>query len=164
MRKERNVSAEQTVKTFMTALQSGDMELAANLMADDFILGGLTPTPLTKSEFLALQSDLLTAMPDFSFNLSGVHRVEDEVHAFIRITGTHTGDLALPTYGLRNVAATGLAVALPQVGAAFQFERDRIVGMRVESVTGGGLTGLLQQIGAELPLQPRISNITNLSE
>jgi hypothetical protein len=158
------VSAVKTVKTFMTALQSGDLELAASLMSDDFLLGGLTPTPLTKPEFLTLQSELLAAMPDFSFNLSDVQKVDDEVQALIRITGTHTGDLSLPIYGLQAVAATGLAVALPQVGTAFQVEHHRIVGMRVESVTGGGLTGLLQQIGAELPLQPRISNITNLSE
>jgi hypothetical protein len=158
------VSAVKTVKTFMTALQSGDLEMAASLMSDDFILGGLTPTPLTKPEFLTLQSELLAAMPDLSFNLSDVQKVDDEVQALIRITGTHTGDLSLPIYGLQAVAATGLAVALPQVGAAFQVEHHRIVGMRVESVTGGGLTGLLQQIGAELPLQPRISNITNLSE
>ena len=158
------MSAVKTVKTFMTALQSGDLELAASLMSDDFLLGGLTPTPLTKPEFLTLQSELLAAMPDFSFNLSDVQKVDDEVQALIRITGTHTGDLSLPIYGLQAVAATGLAVALPQVGTAFQVEHHRIVGMRVESVTGGGLTGLLQQIGAELPLQPRISNITNLSE
>jgi hypothetical protein len=158
------VSAVKTVKTFMTALQSGDLKLAASLMSDDFILGGLTPSPLTKPEFLALQSELLRAMPDFSFNLSDVHKVDDEVQALIRITGTHTGDLSLPIYGLKAVAATGLAIALPQVEVAFQREHHRIVGMRVQSVTGGGLTGLLQQIGAELPLQPRISNITNISE
>ncbi|HEU5228651.1 MAG TPA: ester cyclase [Ktedonobacteraceae bacterium] len=140
-----------TVKTLITALQSGDMELAASSMSDDFLMSGLTPRILNKSEFLALQSELLAAMPDFSYNLDQLQPAENEVAALIRITGTHTGNLSLPLFGLPLIPSTGLAIALPQVPCSFQIEAAKVVGVRVEQVAGGGLSGLLQQVGAELP-------------
>ncbi len=46
------MSAIDTVKTFVTALQSGDMQLAADTIAEDFKLSGLTPRELDEREFL----------------------------------------------------------------------------------------------------------------
>ncbi len=143
------------VEEMMTALQSGDLELASNVMADTFELTGLLPKTLNKRQFLGVQSELLTAMPDFTYNLSALHSHDDGVHASIRISGTQTNDLALPLFGLENIRATGLAVSLPQTQATYQIENDKVVSMNVEAVTGGGLSGLLQQVGAELPLLPR---------
>ncbi len=140
-----------TVKTFMTALQAGDMAMAASIMSDDFLISGLTPRPLNKGEFLALQSELLGAMPDFSYNLDQVQHEGNEVTALIRITGTHTGDLSLPLFGIQLIPPTGIAVALAQVPCEFQINAGKVVGVRVEQVPGGGLSGLLQQVGAELP-------------
>lgn len=151
MVKGETMSIVTTVKTLITALQSGDMELAASSMSDDFLMSGLTPRILNKSEFLALQSELLAAMPDFSYNLDQLQPAENEVAALIRITGTHTGNLSLPLFGLPLIPSTGLAIALPQVPCSFQIEAAKVVGVRVEQVAGGGLSGLLQQVGAELP-------------
>lgn len=140
-----------TVKTLITALQSGDMEMAASIMSDDFLISGLTPRPLNKGEFLALQSELLGAMSDFSYNLDQVQQQGNETNALISITGTHTADLSLPLFGLQSIPATGIAIVLPQVSCDFQVDGDKVVGVRVEQIPGGGLSGLLQQIGAELP-------------
>ena len=84
------MNAIDTVKTCITALQSGDIELAAGILSDDFLLTGLAPNPLRKNELLALQGELLTAMPDFSYNLAGIHQEERDVIALTQITGTHT--------------------------------------------------------------------------
>src|SRR5436309_6871794 len=101
------MNAIDTVKTCITALQSGDIELAASILSDDFLLTGLTPNPMRKNELLALQGELLTAMPDFSYNLAGIHREERDVIALIQITGTHTRDLTLSVLGLPTIQATG---------------------------------------------------------
>lgn len=143
------------VRTFITALQSGDMELAARTAADALVVSGLMPRPLDKNEFLAVQSELLAAMPDFSYNLSNVHDMHKEVHAAIQITGTHTQNLSLPLFGLRDVQATGLAIDLPQEEVVFQVENEQVMDMAVTQEAGSGLMGLLQQIGAELPVLPR---------
>ncbi len=68
------MNAVDTFKTFMTALQSGDMDLASNTSTEDLQVSGLTPSPLNKPLFLAVQSELLAGFPDFSYHISDVHQ------------------------------------------------------------------------------------------
>ena len=143
------------VRTFITALQSGDMDVAIRTSSETFVVTGLFPRPLNRGEFLGVQSELLKSMPDFSYNLASEQVVDRAVKATIQIKGTHQHDLALPLFGLQTIPATGLAVALPQVHVVFLVEGEQVGAMDVERVPGGGLEGLLQQVGAELPLAPR---------
>lgn len=150
----------------MTALQSGDLELAAGLMSDDFVASGFTPNPLDKGEFLALQSALHDAMPDYALHFSDIQAQGNLVKALVQITGTHTQDLELPEFGLPLIPATGLAVDLPQVQTEYRVAGDRVAEMRFKPGPGGGLAGLLQQIDTELPVAPRLGteDITRLNE
>ena len=150
------MSATEIVKSFITALQSGDTEVAATFISDDFVVRGWTPYPLDKAKFLATQSALLDAMPDFSYNLSDVHKAGDGVEALIQVTGTQTNDLILPMHGMPPFPATGLAIDLPQVKVRFVLKEHKVSEMNVESIPGGGLAGLLQQVGTELPVAPRL--------
>ena len=152
------MSASDTVKTLVTALQSGDMPFAANSMSDEFIVTGFAHIPLNKTEFLALQSELCAAMPDFSYNFSNDRHHRNEVQALIQITGTQTNDLNLPLFGIPVIPATGLAISLPQVHVTYLTEIEQVTEMRMESVAGSGLAGLLQQVGTELPVPPRLGN------
>ncbi len=155
------MNAAETIETFMTALQSGDLELAASVMIDDFTLIGFTPEALSGREFLALQSDLLAGMPDFSYHLSAVQQEDGRVRALIQITGTQRNDLTLAPLGLQTIPATGLAVDLPQVPVEYSVVNGRVAKMALETVPGGGLSGLLQQLDAELPVLPREKEIAD---
>ncbi len=157
---------EELVKSFITALQSGDFDLAATLMSDDFIAGGFTPDPLDKGEFLAMQSELHDAMPDYDFHFSDIQEHDNGTEALIQITGTHNRDLELAMFGLPLIPATGLAIDLPQVHTQYRVSDGKIAEIRFESVPGSGLPGLLQQIGTELPILPRLGteDITRLNE
>ena len=146
------------VKTFITALQAGDMEVAARFMSDDFVERGWTPQPLNGRAFLAMMSALRDALPDFSFHLNQPRRRGEEVEAFISIAGTHSRDLSLPEFGLPLIPYAGVSIQLPQVQATFRVKEDKIAEMLVESVPGGGLNGLLQQIDTELPILPRLGD------
>ena len=154
------------VRTFITALQAGDMEEAARFMADDFVERGWTPQPLDGPTFLAMMSALRNGLPDFSYHLSQPRKRGEEVEAFISISGTHTRELALPEFGLPLVPYSGVAIQLPQVRATFRMKENTISEMLVETVPGGGLNGLLQQIDTELPLLPRLGteDIQRLNE
>ncbi len=160
------MSASVTVKTLVTTLQSGDMAFAANSMSDDFFITGFAHIPLNKTEFLAVQSELCAAMPDFSYNFSNEHHQKNEVQALIQITGTQTNDLNLPMFGIPVIPATGLAISLPQVHVMYLTENEQVTQMRMETVAGSGLAGLLQQVGSELPVPARLGNqdITRLNE
>src|SRR5438105_12467288 len=105
------MNATELVKTFITDLQSGDMETAAPYMSDDFVLRGWTSYSLDKGQFLAVQSALLNAMPDYSYNLSDLQVNDHSVEAFIRITGTHTNELSFPLPDHLPIPTTGLTIA-----------------------------------------------------
>jgi len=160
------VSATEIVKTFIRALQSGNIEVAAEQMADEFVGIGLTAQPLDKGTFLELQSRHADAMPDFSYNLHDLHEQDNRVDAFIHITGTNINDLELPMYGIPLVRATGVAIDLSEVHSEYIVQGEKIVAMSVDAVPGGGLPDLLQQVGQELPVLPRLGteDITRLNE
>ncbi len=160
------MSTTDTVKTLVTALQSGDMAFAASYISDDFFLTGFASIPLNKTEFLAVQSELCAAMPDFSYNFSNDHHHHNEIQALIQITGTQTNDLNLPMFGIPIIPATGLAISLPQVHVAYRVENEKVTEMRMETVAGSGLAGLLQQVGTELPVAQRLGDqdIVRLNE
>lgn len=147
----------EVVEALFGALQQQDIELAASLLDDQFELVGLTSGPLQKEQFLALHSELQAAMPDLSYNLEGVHRQEDRDHVegTIQLRGTHTDELSLPLYTMRSLPATGIAMALPQTTIHVQVDNDLVVLLRADVIAGGGLNGILQQLGSELPLLPR---------
>jgi hypothetical protein len=152
------------VRTFITALQSGDAEVAANCIADQFTFAGWLHDPLSKGQFLEVQSRLLDAMPDFTYNLSGEQEVGSIVEAWTQIMGTQSHDLLLPTLDVPFIQATGNAISLPQTRTTFTFDQERITQMMVETILGGGLAGILQQLGRELPLKTRIRDFVQLSD
>ncbi len=151
------MSATDTVNTFMTALQSGDIELAADTMSDDFVMSGFAPKQLNKNQFLATYSNLLASMPNLSFNMANeLSEAENTVQIEIEITGTHLNQLALPVLGVQPIEPTGLDVTLAQTKTTYSVNSDnKVVNMEMQPIVGGGLEGLLQQVGAELPLAPR---------
>ncbi|HZU71108.1 MAG TPA: nuclear transport factor 2 family protein [Ktedonobacteraceae bacterium] len=153
------MNATEIVQTFITALQSGDMDMAAQYMMDDFVFEGWTPQALDKGEFLALQSELHAAMPDYTFNLSDTREEDGIVDAFIQISGTHTQTLSLPMFGVPLVPYTGISVELPQTRTRFTVRDGKVARMQVEPLPGGGLNGLLQQIDTELLPSPQVGVI-----
>ena len=146
------------VQTLMAALQSGNLEVAANMLADNCVITGITSKELNKGQMLALQSALLGAMPDFSYQMSNIQQRGEHIEAFIQVRGTHTDELELPQLGLPSLAATGIAIVLPQEQVTYHIIGQQVVRMEIEAQPGSGLSGLLQQIGAELPLAPRQRN------
>jgi len=160
------MSPVQVVKTFITAVQAGEMEEAARYMTGDFVERGWTPQPLDGPAFLALMSKIRNALPDFNYHLSETSAQGEDVAAFISVAGSHTRDLALPEFGLPLIPYSGVAIQLPQTRATFRVKGDAIAEMLVEAIPGGGLSGLLQQIDTELPILPRLGtdDITRLNE
>jgi predicted ester cyclase len=143
------MSATQTVEAFSEAMEARDWEKVASYLSDDFTLSGPTPQPVGKNEFIAIQSAFMTAIPDWSFNLSHLKEQGDKVLATVRVTGTHNRDLAVP--GLPPVPATNKKISLPEEHMEFTFKGDKIASLSSDNVPGGGVPGVLQQMGVPLP-------------
>jgi hypothetical protein len=73
------------------------------------------------------------------------------VVAAVQITGTQTRDLILPIPGMPTIPATNKNVPLPGEHLEFTFMGDKIASLASDNVTGGGVPGVLQQLGVPLP-------------
>lgn len=141
----------ETIKSFSAALEAREFEKAASYLADDFVLNGPVQQPLGKQEFLAVQSAFENAFEDWSFNSHDELEQGDKVVAAVQITGTHTRDLVLPMPGMPIIPATNKKVSLPEEHLEFTFKGDKIASLTSDNVPGGGVPGVLQQIGVPLP-------------
>lgn len=131
-------------------IEAKDTAAAAELLSDNFTFSGPTPEPISGSMWLGLHDKLNAAFPDWKFNVE-VHQHGDMVHCTAQITGTQTGDLDLSPLGLPVVPATGKSIQLPREDLMVAVEGDKITSISGEPVPGGGVMGILSQLGVEMP-------------
>ena len=110
---------------------------------------GPTHQRLSKAEFVGFMHIMLAAFPDFAFNVSHYEVNGKSVIAYVHITGTHNGTLALP--GLPPFAATGKKVALAQEVQSYIIKKGKIKSFATAASPDAGVAGILAQIGASLP-------------
>lgn len=140
----------ETVDAFSAALESHDFDKAATYLSDDFTLSGPTPQPVGKNEFIGIQSAFMRAIPDWSFNSHDLQEQGEKVTSAVQITGTHTKELVVP--GMPPIPATGKKISLPEEHLEFTFKGDKIASLSSDNVPGGGVPGVLQQIGVQVPM------------
>ena len=145
------------VKDFMIALESQEYTKASDYLADDFTYTGLVPRPLNKRQFIALVKELRYGMPNLSFNFRDIHEVEQlmgvqEVEGVIQMTGTQSNIMELVPLSLPPIPETNRSITLPEEHLTFTIENDKIRSIVVQPVTGGGIPGLLAQLGIDAPI------------
>jgi predicted ester cyclase len=150
-KKERLMNLAEITRKIYIAIESGDMATAASFLADDFVLSGPVPDPIGGEQWLGLQGLLLTAFPDWSFNLSDVQVTGNVARTTHQISGTHTGDLDLSPLGMPVIPATGKKVRLPVEHADLTFEGGKAVRLHADVPADGGVPGIMQQLGVQMP-------------
>lgn len=140
-----------TARAFSEALEARDFNKAGSYLTDDFVFAGPVPQPIGKQEFIAVQSAFEDAFPDWAFNSHDEVEQGDLVTAAVQITGTHSRDLVLPMPGMPPIPATGKRVSLPEEHLTFTFKGDKIASLTSDNTPGGGVPGILAQIGVPLP-------------
>jgi predicted ester cyclase len=138
-------------KAGLAALEARDMKKVDSLISDDFVFAGPVPQPISKREFIGLQSALIAAMPDWKFNASDFKEQGDKVMAQGHISGTHTAPLNLPPFGIQNFAPTGKHVQLPYEPITATVKDGKLTRLEAAHVEGGGVPGVLAQLGIKLP-------------
>ena len=145
------------VKDFMIALESKDFDTAASYLSDDFAFSGWTPQPLDKDQFITVMGELKAGIPNLSYHFHTVRDVRDlvqesTVKAAIQMTGTQTDSFILPPLGLPPIPQMARSVSLPEEHWDYTLQNRKIVNITVQRVPGGGIQGLLRQLGIELPI------------
>ena len=139
------------VRSALKCAEKGDMDAMDRLMSDDFAFTGATPQPMNKSQFIELMRTLVTAIPDWQFNISSVSEMGASVRMTNRITGRNTGTFDLPAMGINSVPPTGKKVALPQETIDATVRNGKIAEFKVTATPGGGVMGILTQLGIKVP-------------
>jgi len=151
------MSSVDIVNDFMVALESKDFDTAASYLSDDFVFSGWTPQPLDKDQFMTVMGELKAGIPNLSYHFHTVRDVQDlvqesNVKAAIQMTGTQTDSFILPPLGLPPIPQMARSVSLPEEHWDYTLQNGKIVKITVQRVPGGGIQGLLRQLGIELPI------------
>jgi hypothetical protein len=141
----------EVAKRFASLLESGDVNGLQALLADDFQAKGAT-RELTKQQALGYLQIFFAAFPDHSFGFADFEDKEDLVNCTGQETGTHKGALDLNPFGIPiSLPPTGKCFKLPKSVYTFRVAGDRVTFYGEEAVQGGGLVGILEQLGVKLP-------------
>ena len=145
------MDAVETTKKLFELIESRETGAAAELLSSDFTFAGPVPEPVDAAMWMGLHDRLNAAFPDFSFNMGDVQQVGDSVQISLQLSGTHQAELDLSPLGLPNVPATGKSFQLPLDTATISFNGEKITSVRTTEVAGGGVMGILSQLGVEAP-------------
>ena len=141
------------VRNFMSALDDNDLDTAATYLADDFLFSGWTPKPLDKNGFLGMLKDIKEGIPGLLFNLHNVlEQSENIITGTIQIKGYQSDSFIIPILGTPPIPQTATSVSLPTEDVTYQLNDSAIAAMTVQHVAGGGISGLLKQLGIDLTI------------
>jgi len=137
-------------KKFAGLLESRDVRGLQVFLADDFRAKGAT-RELTKQQTLGYLQIFFTAFPDHHFGFADFWEKGDSIYCTGQETGTHTGVLDLNPFGITvSLPPTGISFKLPKSEFAFRVAGDKVTFYSEEAVEGGGLAGILEQLGVKL--------------
>lgn len=143
------MSNTELVMAGLKAWEADDEAKLSSLLAENFVFSGPVPQPLDKAGFLGFMHIMLTAFPDFAFNVSHIEENGDTVTVHTHITGTHTGTLALP--GMPAIPAAGKKIALPHEIQTYSVKNGKVSSLATDARPDAGIPAILAQIGVTLP-------------
>lgn len=151
--------ATDTVTAFMLALEAGDFHKATTYLSENFSFTGWTPQPLDKTQFITVMSGLKTGMPNLMYNFRDLHEeVERDEHSIekgiVQMSGKQANSFNLPPLSLPIIPQMDGTVSLPEEHWSFTLEGNTIVLIHVQRVPGGGIQGVIHQLGIDVePIQ-----------
>jgi predicted ester cyclase len=145
------MNAIEIVKAGLAASEAGQVGKFADSLSNDMVFAGPLPKPVGKREFIGLQTAMVAAMPDWKYNGKDFKQNGDVVTATFHISGTQTAELNLPMPGFTKIPASGKHVSLPDEGMTFTVKNDKITRIESAGIAGGGVAGVLSQLGASMP-------------
>lgn len=146
------MSAIDIVRGFVTAIENNEKEETVSPLADDFVFSGWTPKPLAKADFVTTFAELKSGMPGLMFNLHNLEERGHTVTGSMQIAGYQSDSFSIPPLSLPPVPQMARSISLPTEDVSFELEGDKITRWIVHHVAGGGIVGLLHQLGFDAPI------------
>jgi len=146
------MSAIDTVRNFVTALEDNREEEVPNALSEQFLFTGWTPKPLNKADFLTTMKELKSGIPSLMFNLHNLAEQGSTVTGSIQIAGYQSDSFSIPPLSLPPVPQMARSISLPVEDVSFELEGDTISQWIVHHVAGGSISGLLHQLDIDAPI------------
>lgn len=141
------------VEEFLIAIEQRNFTKAEDLLSNNFKASGVAPDVLDASGLMSIHRALGSGMPDFRFNYEFLKEKGGIVKVKFHITGTHMKSMPAPYAGLKSIPPTNKSVDMPDETVEFNVRDNKIQKMDVAHVDGGGLPGLLKQLGVEMRVE-----------
>jgi hypothetical protein len=139
---------QEVVEKALRDIEKGAID--ASSYTEDMVFSGPVPRPMNRNEYVALLRDIVRGCPDWNFHARDYRVVGDTVKFTINITGTQTKTLAGIIPGMDPLPATNRHFILPEEHLTIKVRGDRISECVADTVPGGGVMGLLSQLGVQL--------------
>jgi predicted ester cyclase len=147
--KENKMGNREIAKKFLAEIGKPDYDAAGAYCADNFTYSGPVPKPISLQEWRGMAASIWKAFPDWDFDPQVEREECNVVHVTSQVTATHTGDLDLTSQGLGVIPTTGKSISLPKATGRVTFEGDKVVNLHFDVAPGGGMPGLLAQLGVK---------------
>jgi hypothetical protein len=149
--KENIMNQREIVQALLDSVQRGDFEKAKSFLSNDYQFSGPVPEPINAETWLGIHKNLKKAFPDldYHFHVDGVEGDVTKISAELK--GTHSGLLDLTPVGLGVIPATNKSFATPREHGKVTCKGDKVVSWVVDRIEGGGLMGILAQLGIPVP-------------
>jgi len=141
----------ETVQSLMDAVQMGNLELAASLLADDFQFSGPVPEPIDKEAWLRMSASLKAAIPDLDYHFKVIGTQGDVVRTTSQLSGTHSGSFDLTSMNMGVIPSSGKTFVATREKAKLTVKEDKITAWVVEPTQGAGVMAILKQLEPETP-------------
>jgi len=153
-RQEDIMNPREIVQALFDSVQRGDFQKARFLVSNDCQFRDGSAEPVHLEAWMGIHKNLKKAFPNLDYHFH-VDRVDGRDGAVVKISeeliGTHRGVLDLSLMGLGVTPATHRAFAAPCEHGRVTIKGDKVASWVIESIEGGGLTGILGQLGIAVP-------------
>ena len=139
------------VQKFVEAFQARDYVTCEGYLSDDFRFFGPVPQPQGAQQWMGTVKGMNAAIPDIDYHLSITGAQDGHVHTQTQLTGTHTAEWDLSPIGLGVIPATNKSFTNPAEAGTMTVRDGKITSYEIQSQPGGGLPGILAQLGIEMP-------------
>jgi hypothetical protein len=142
------------VQALLDSVQRGDFQKAKFLVSNDCQFSGPVPELIKREAWMGINRNLKKACPnlDYHFHVDRVDGLDGNVVKIsAELKGTHSGVLDLSPVGLGVTPATDKSFATPCEHGKVTIKDSKVASWTVDRIDGGGLMGILTQLGIAVP-------------
>ncbi len=143
------MNIEQIARNFVTAMILKPEQSGGLITEDAMISGGAMLQAVPMAEAAKSAVPFSTAMPDCKVEFDSVMVNGNEATVKIHMGGTQTGPFKVG-WGMPDVPATGKKVWVKDA-MVVTVQGDKVSNLFIETPAGGGLPGILNQLGVQTP-------------